>query len=237
MKKTLLLLLLPAGLLMSGCKKMPVASISADKKSVVMAETVTFTSNATNSTKTTWDFGDSSTGEGESITHAYTATGTYLVTATSYSKKDKKWDKASLLITVKGRYLSKIVLTGFPLTKASGSNWDGGNFGSTTEPEIFISLKLAGSDWMLQTSTIDAAVPADLPFTWDYTPQNIFLTDANWTVDMTEDDRVGGVGGTESIATWTSNLATASASGNVITLTDTTNPSGNAVVELHFMEK
>lgn len=237
MKKIVVLLLLPAGLLISGCKKTPIASISADKKSIMMGETVTFTSAATNSTKTTWDFGDGATAEGESASHPYASTGVFLVTATSYSKKDKKWDKASLLITVKGRYLTKIVLTGFPSKKSSGSDWDGSSFGSTIEPEVFISLKLAGTDWKLETPYLDSAIPAEIPYTWDYTPDNIFLADASWTVDMIDDDRVGGVGGTESIDTWTSNLATATASGNKITLTNTTNTSGNAVVELHFIEK
>jgi len=235
MKNIFILLILPVCMMVTGCKKTPLACISADKAEVIIGETVTFGSCASDSEKTLWDFGDGITAEGETASHEFSKEGVFLVTATSFSKKDKKWDKASVLITVKNRHLSKIVLKGFPAKKMSGSDWDASGFGSTIEPEVFVSLKLAASsEWQLETFSLPSAIPGNLPHTWDYSPQNVLLTNADWKIELKDDDRVGGVGGTEVMATWTVNLATAAAIGNIITLTNTSNISGNAVIELHF---
>jgi PKD repeat protein len=245
MKKILVLLMLPAILIsFTGCRKTPVSCISADKKEITEGGEVAFTSCATDAARVVWDFGHGTTVEGESATHKFTKAGVYLVTATSYSKKDKRSDKASVLITVnappapKSRYLTKVVLKGFPLKKPDGSNWDT-SIGSSPEPDVFIQLKLNDQNWSLRTSTIGNAKEADLPSTWYYAPENIFMVDSQWIVEIRDDNGLTyfGSGGSDLITEWTSNLSTATATGGVITLTNTSNPSGSAIVEIHFEER
>src|SRR5690606_468360 len=102
MKKLLFLIALPMAFMITSCKNQPAACFSSDKTSVEIGETVSFESCATDAETIEWDFGDGTTAEGESAAHSWDAPGTYLVQMKVLSKKDKKIDRFSATITVKG---------------------------------------------------------------------------------------------------------------------------------------
>jgi PKD repeat protein len=223
MKKLLVICALPLALTFSSCKKNPVACFTADKTSVEIAETVTFESCATDANIIEWDFGDGATAEGESATHAWTIPGTYVVQMKVLSKNDKKSDRYSVAITVKGytRYLTKAVLKAFPANKPDNSTWDGSSFGSSPEPDVLIRFRLANdSNWEYNSSVKSNIQASDLPYTWNLTQQNIYLSNQSWTIELRDDDSFGTNLASELMNSWTVNPATSGSDG-IITLTAT----------------
>lgn len=90
LKKSLLLFFTFIAILFSACKKMPTASFSTSKASAEIDEVITFTNTSSDAVSYSWTFGDGGVSTDESPSHAYTAAGTYSVTLTAYSKKEKK---------------------------------------------------------------------------------------------------------------------------------------------------
>lgn len=238
MKKLLLLLTLFSAFTFNACKKAidnPVACFTANKTSVDIGETVSFESCAENATKIEWDFGDGTLKEGANVSHSWTVPGTYVVQQKVYTEKDKKQgekiDRFTVAITVRGytRYVTKAVLKSYAELKPDGSVWDaGGIIPTDPEPDVYVRFITAG--WSYNTSTKNNIKPADLPFTWNLTQQNIFLSNQSWTVELRDEDGFGTNLSSELMTTWTLNPATSGANG-IITLTNATE---GYELEIHY---
>ena len=99
MKKIIyLLIFLP--LFLNSCKSKPEALFSVDNNGTVdVGAAVTFTNQSDNAVNYEWDFGDGYGSEEENPIHYYTATGTYEVMLTAYSKSGLE-SKAGITIKV-----------------------------------------------------------------------------------------------------------------------------------------
>jgi PKD repeat protein len=239
----------------TSCKKYPEACIVSDKSEITLGESIAFSDCSKDAEKKMWDFGDGKTMEGDGHSHTYEKAGTYLVTLKTFSKKDKFSNSASKLITVnpvpvetplppppppippKTRYLNSIKITGYPATKPGGGTWDNAIpiIDPTTEPDIRIKLTIENSTYVLTTSTQNNIKVVDLPYTWDYSPAPLKLTNANWTIKMIDYDAgVAGVGESEeAMAEWAINPTTVTFNNNTILLSTT----DGAIIELLIEEK
>jgi PKD repeat protein len=181
MKKLLAIIFIVPSLVMVSCKKQPTACLSADKTTINVGETVNFSSCATDAESVSWDFGNGNKAEGSSASQTFNAPGSYLVTMTAKSKKDKKWDKASIVINVKepvkDRFITKILLKSFPSTPPQGGTWDttqstgGLPFtlpGNAPEPDINVVFKASNNSWSLNLGTTNDVTQSQLPLTWNY---------------------------------------------------------------------
>jgi hypothetical protein len=238
MKKLLFLLTLISFFAFNACKKAidnPVACFTADKTTVEIGETISLESCAENAVKVEWDLGDGTTKEGNAITHTYSEPGTYIVQQKVYTEKDKKQgekiDRFSIAITVKGytRYVTKAVLKAYAEFKPDASVWDAGGL-IPTDPEADVYVRFITAGWNFNTSTKNNIQPADLPFTWNLTQQNIYLSNQNWTIELRDEDGFGTNLSSELMTTWTLNPATSGANG-VITLTNATE---GYELEIHY---
>lgn len=246
MKKHLIASFALMGMLqLAACKKYPEACIVSDKNEITLGETVTFTDCSKDAEKKMWDFGDGTTTEGDGKSHTYQNAGTYLVTLKVFSKKDKFSNNTSKLITVnplpveppplppappKTRFLNGIRLNGFPASKPAGGTWDNAVplLDPTTDPDVRLKISIENSNYSLTSSTQNNLTTAGVPYTWDYSPSPLKLTNANWTIKMIDYDAgVAGVGeGEETMAEWTINPASIALSNNIISLTT---PEGGSI--------
>ncbi len=250
MKKVLVIILIIPSLLMVSCKKQPEACLSADKTIVNIGETVNFTSCATDAEKVSWDFGNGSKAEGTSASQSFNAAGSYLVTMTAKSKKDKKWDKASIVITVKepvkDRFITKILLKSFPATPPQGGTWDTTITGipiplpgNAPEPDINVVFKASNNSWSVNLGTTNDVTQAQLPLSWNYEHQWIRTLNQDYQIVISDADFSvsGGIPPTITnfntpMKTFTFNPRTASLAGNKLILND-----GGYEVEIHFEER
>ncbi len=240
MKKFTLILLIAIGLVsFHSCKKDPLSCASADKTSALIDESITYSSCSENSERISWDFGDGNTEEGNSVTHAYAKAGTYLVKMVAYSKKDKDWDKTSLIVTISDppvtpvppkRFLTKIILKNFAAKNSSNSDWDSGAelIVSGPEPDVNVKFGLTTGEWSVTTSNISDATTSSVPKIWEYSPQNIYLSSVSWDIFLNESDALG----SEEMAKWTINPATQTAVNNIISLS-----SGSNSLDIYFEER
>jgi PKD repeat protein len=100
-----------------GCQKQPSASFTASKTNVVTGEAITFTNTSKDASSYKWNFGDGTSSDVASPTHAYENPGTYTVTLTAYSKNGKKSDNATATITVTKANEIRYDGNKYPLTK------------------------------------------------------------------------------------------------------------------------
>jgi len=100
-----------------GCQKQPEASFTASKTNVVTGEAITFTNTSKDASSYKWNFGDGTSSDVASPTHAYENPGTYTVTMTANSKNGKKSDNATATITVTKANEIKYDGNKYPLTK------------------------------------------------------------------------------------------------------------------------
>lgn len=186
-------------LALTGCKKEPAACLTTSKTEVAVNEAVTFNSCATNTSKVSWDFGDGSTGEGNSVSHAFAKDGVYMVTMAAENKGVK--DRLSTLIKVTGtktRYLKSIVIKTIPTNKPNGEVWDANPFNppitipglpqDTAEPDINTTFSLGTGEYSLNLGTLNNANSSAFPKAYYYEPQNIKLTNADWKLVMSDSD-------------------------------------------------
>ncbi len=82
------------------CQKEPTAAFIPSKTTVEVGEVVSFDNTSTNAVSFLWNFGDQTTSTLKSPSHSYDTPGTYLVSLTAYSKKEKKKHTVSELIQV-----------------------------------------------------------------------------------------------------------------------------------------
>jgi hypothetical protein len=226
---TITVITVVVSLIVLSCQKQPEACFKADKTKADIGQTVKFTSCSENAKIIEWDFGDGSTAEGETASHSWNAPGSYIVQMKVLSKNQKKVDRFSSVITIKGytRYLSKIVLKEFPEKKQDSSNWDN-SFGQNPEPDVFVRLKLEAGGWQFDTPVKTDIKAADLPYTWNLTQENLYLSNQNWIIELRDDDSFGSTFATELMSSWTKNPANSGGNG-IISLTAT-----GYSVELHY---
>lgn len=101
MKKVLVMAAL-GGIVLSSCNKAPEVAFTADKATVKMNESVTFT-NSTPEKKGydfQWSFGDGGSASTFNASHAYAESGAYTVTLTGANKKGNQFGTATTAITV-----------------------------------------------------------------------------------------------------------------------------------------
>ena len=218
MKKILAILALPLMFSISSCTKQPIACIKADKTLVEVGETVSFESCASDANSVEWDFADGATASEANTTHSWTTPGVYVVQLRAVSKGNKKADRYSVAITVKGnsRYLTRLVLKAVPAKKPDNTDWDSGPIGGGPTADVFV--KIANGAWSYSTALKSNVAAADLPYTWTVTQENLFMPNADWTIELRDDDSFTTTFVSELMTTWTVNAGTDGANG-VISLT------------------
>lgn len=183
--------------LLNSCTKQPDACFTASSSNVLVGEAVNFTSCAEEANSVIWDFGDGATAEGSTASHSYARGGVYQVEMKAYSKKNKKWDRATRIINVgagKTRRLTALQVNGFNLKKADNTEWDATVIpGIPTEPDVFIEYGVKGGSKTYATDVKNDAKLNELPFTWDFGPEpdKLILTDAEWFFRISDSDLAG----------------------------------------------
>ncbi len=233
MKKVLAIILIIPSLVMVSCKKQPTACLSADKTSINVGETVNFSSCATDAESVSWDFGNGSKAEGNSASQTFNTPGSYLVTMTAKSKKDKKWDKASIVVNVKepvkDRFITKILLKSFPTAPSQGGTWDttqstgGLPFtlpGNAPEPDLNVVFKASNNSWSLNLGTTNDVTQSQLPLTWNYEHQWIRTLDQDYQIVISDADFTITLGVPPSLNTFNTPMKTFTFNPQTATLTN-----------------
>jgi len=213
MNKFAFSLLLGSGILLSNCTPQPQSCLRADKTSILSGESVGFTSCALDYKRVVWNFGDgSATSDSANINHTFSTPGTYLVEQKVLSKKDKKWDRSTLLITVSypyqpQRYLTRIQLNSFATTN-NGAAWDAI---PASGPDVFISYGVDGSVSQFSTSQIQDLQLANCPVFWDFSPDlnKLLLTNQTWRIRIADNDGTLVQPASQTMSEFTINPATA----------------------------
>ncbi len=225
-----------SSLLLSACTPQPQSCISVNKTNAQISESLSFTSCAVDAKRLVWNFGDGSAEvEGASASHSYSAPGYYQVELKALSKKDSKWDRATILINVspgKTRYLTRFQINSFNINNPSGATWDvaPGNW-----PDVFVEYAVTGS---ASRNSINPPLNElqlnQCPVFWDFSSQagKPILTNQDWTIQLLDNDGTILQPASEIMTTFNVNPATAvPSSPGVITLTN-----ANYQIELHFIE-
>ena len=80
---------------------MPTGCFEASSTTINAGESITFDGSCSEDTHHwEWDFGDGSTGEGETVAHAYNNPGTYDVTLEAHNEDMTEMDEEMITITV-----------------------------------------------------------------------------------------------------------------------------------------
>ena len=149
MKKTLLITTFIASFIFSSCNKQPTASFTADKTTIEEKQTVSFTNTSSEALSYKWEFGDGSSSTDQSPSHTYNTAGNYMVSLTAYSKKEKKSDSYTQLITVKKesyRFTGTIGSSSLSyIVDGSGMYENSFNNGSSINTPPSLSTKTFGS--------------------------------------------------------------------------------------------
>ncbi|MFN8155558.1 MAG: PKD domain-containing protein [Bacteroidia bacterium] len=152
-----LFLILGLATFIAGCKKdsaddeaAPSISFTATGNySITLPVTVTFTAAAANADQVTWDFGDTTTAQGLTVQHTYTAFRNYKVKATAVRGDQSTTITKDIPVTffrkvdVKGIRVMQI-----PPFKAGGKEWDAGD-----DPDLMYSITFPG-DTLYESATV-----------------------------------------------------------------------------------
>jgi len=222
---------------LASCNPQPQACISTTKANYAIGESAIFVSCSLDAERIVWNFGDGSPEfEGESASHTFTTSGTYQVELKALSKKDKKWDRATLLVNIAEnptRYLTRIQLNSFNINNSQGQTWD---MPPQTNPDVVISYGIEGSaSFSFTNPVINELALNQLPIFWDFstTVAKPVLSDINWVISILDNDGLGvGTPALEVMNSFTLNPGTASPSEpGIIRLTQS-----NFQIELHYIE-
>jgi hypothetical protein len=175
--------------IMASCTPEPQACFTVSTSNVNVNEVITFTSCAQDADKIVWNFGDGTTKDGTSLQHAYTKEGTYQVEMKALSKKDKKWDRSTVIVNVvkKQRYLSRVKINSYNISNSAGASWD---IAPDPGPDVFIEL---GVDSSLTKISINPPLNniqlSQLPVFWDLNATGLIpLSNQNWKLNLIDND-------------------------------------------------
>lgn len=175
--------------IMASCTKEPQACFTVSTSNVNVNEVITFTSCAQDADRIVWNFGDGTTKDGTSLQHAYTKEGTYQVEMKALSKKDKKWDRSTVIINVvnKQRYLSRVTINSYNISNSTGSPWDAS---PDLGPDVFMELSVDSSISKININpTANNIQLSQLPVFWDLNANGLIpLSNQNWKLNLIDND-------------------------------------------------
>ncbi|MBK9638050.1 MAG: PKD domain-containing protein [Bacteroidetes bacterium] len=103
-----------------------------------LPKSVVFTANSSNADNISWDFGDSTTGQGFTVSHTYNNFGAYKVKATATKSGLSASYSKDVPITFHRRaVIKKIEVLQIPSLKPGGLDWDPGEFPDLTYEILF----------------------------------------------------------------------------------------------------
>jgi PKD repeat protein len=137
--KRIIYLFLVFPLLLISCEKTPIASFSADTSDPVVGQPVAFNNNSHNGDKFEWDFGDGYISNEVNPVHTFTATGSFDVTMTAFSKGGLS-DKAILTLNIAIPTLLEIEVREY--------------YSEDVIPDASIILYPTLNDWNAQTHSV-----------------------------------------------------------------------------------
>jgi PKD domain len=143
--KRIIYLFLTVPLFLISCEKTPVASFSTDTNDPVVGVPIGFNNNSHNGDKFEWDFGDGYVSNDVNPVHTFTATGSFDVTLTAFSK-GRLSDKAVLTLNIAIPTLLEIEVR----------EWTADGNGNVV-PDASILLYPTLADWDKQTNSISEA--------------------------------------------------------------------------------
>lgn len=157
MKKLLLFVLLSA--LVVSCKKeeddaagTPSLSFTASSGyTITLPKVVTFTAIAPDADQVTWDFGDSTTAQGLTVQHTFTAYRNYKVKATAV----KGSSSATVVRDVPVTFFKRVDIKGIrvmqiPPYKAGSQEWDAGD-----DPDLMFNITFPGDTIFNSTAILN----------------------------------------------------------------------------------
>ena len=100
MKKILFLFAFSTTLFFTNCHKAAPVAWSNIPSTGKVGTSITFVSCSTDAHHVEWDFGNSATATGASVTHAYNTVGTYTVKMTAWNEAKTKSDSKTASITI-----------------------------------------------------------------------------------------------------------------------------------------
>jgi hypothetical protein len=178
--------------ILSSCSKTPQACITVSKSVYMVGESASLSSCSVDAERVLWNFGDGSAEtEGNAVSHAFAQPGTYLIEMRALSKKDKKWDRSSVIITVnsaKSRYLTRIQLNSYNINNPSGTTWD---IAPNQNPDLVIEYGLDSSATRYTTNPVINDVALNqLPVNWDFSASSAkpILSNSDWRIVLLDSD-------------------------------------------------
>lgn len=159
------------------------ACFSANKSKAYPNEAISFSNCSTGAVSYQWDFGDGTTSTETNPTKTYTTTGTYTVKLSSYTSTPATGNSSiTTTIQIGQRYLTKVRIENLPTTNTLGNPWD---TGSAADLKFYFgkASNTTGYDY-ITTEQTDATLPCE----WDFTSQNIVLTNENWKFKISDVD-------------------------------------------------
>jgi PKD repeat protein len=95
-----ILLILSLTIILTGCRKLPLAKFEVVSLNVNVGESIAFDNKTFNAKSYLWDFGDGTTSTERDPIHTYESEGTYTVNLRAYSKKGNNSSAANKVINV-----------------------------------------------------------------------------------------------------------------------------------------
>lgn len=135
-----------------------------------LPKTIVFTANSSGADNVTWDFGDSTTGQGFTLSHTYTNFGAFKVKATATKSGLSASYSQDVAVTFHRRaVIKRIEVMQIPTQKPGGLDWDPGDFPDLTYDIVFPGDTLfVGSTVLNNTETGSfSIIPSQGTFIFD----------------------------------------------------------------------
>lgn len=161
------------------------ASYSQDRNFIEPNESVNFTNSSTKAVRYEWNFGNGQTSTIANPSAVYTTTGTYTVKLTAYNEANEATTTTST-IKVGERYLTSISVVKMSKVDLSGNPWSA----DVNRADLELWLKAPQSN-MFDSKTPISVNLNNLPFSWNFVPDNHKLKNGNYQIVIWEDGSNG----------------------------------------------